>query len=154
MYLNLRQAGMTGKAGALQREGAEFRGRSPIGNVALGRRCWRRRQYDDGSRPSDSEQALGDLSAQGPRRLDLLIGDRGGHLEALPDARFEIDVMGLDEGKQRRLDLEALDDAERVAPVVDIVSRDDLSLGLRQRAADPREHLPEGGVLAHLGARE
>jgi hypothetical protein len=50
--------------------------------------------------------------------------DLGGRLEALCDAGREIDFagMGLDEREQGGLDLEALDDAESVAPCVDTIS--------------------------------
>ena len=80
---------------------------------------------------SNAAHALGDFGADLARRLDLGKADLGRHLEALLDARSEVDIMGLNKGKQRRLDLEALDDAEGIAPAVGILAGEDFPLGLR-----------------------
>src|SRR5262249_8261086 len=113
---DLRQPGMTGEARKAESARAEFREGSAIGDVALGRERRRRREHDQRPWRDPGEQVVGNLVAQGAGSLGFGQRDSCRHLEALLDAGSELYVVRLNEGQQRGLDLEALDEAEGIAP--------------------------------------
>ena len=86
--------------------------------------------------------AFGNLVAQAPRGLGLGRGDLRRRGEAFFDAGPESDVVRLNEREQRRLQLEALDDAKSVAPIVERLAYHVPVLGNRQRRPKSRKDVP------------
>src|SRR5688572_21880372 len=58
--------------------------------------------------------------------------------------------MSFDERQQSRLNLEALNDAERLTPSVDLFAGNDSMLRFRQVTADPVEYAPQHLIGAGL----
>ena len=69
----------------------------------------------------DLHEPVGRWRGSSARRR-FIRGDARGDLEALPERRATSVGMGESEGHQRRLNLEALNDAKGVAPIVDLLA--------------------------------